>query len=113
MHVYPLQFASRPLLLRRDDDQSLTITSLGTPFRTHQLERLVVAPGKTTSAGRIFSTPAFDTVVVEGESLGIQSARFQFRRSLEDPSYRFLAWRENRLAPITIPAIGESVTVHE
>ena len=48
------------------------------------------------------------SVIAVGER-GPTRISFQFDRPLNDPSLRFIAWRDSRMGRVEIPAVGESV----
>lgn len=39
------------------------------------------------------------------------TVRFRFAVPLEDPSLRWLQWKDNRFIPFTPPAVGQTVTL--
>jgi len=112
-YVYPLQMGRRPLTWRRDDERTMTLTSRSCPFMDHRFERLFRTARTGLHPGATFEAPEFTAVALAVEPTGIRSVRFVFRRSLNDASYFFLAWRDGRLVQMTPPPPGQTVELSE
>jgi hypothetical protein len=61
-------------------------------------------------AGDVFRLPGLEVTVnaVAGDG-GPSDMTFTFDRSLEDPSLRWLVWREGSYEPFALPAVGQGV----
>ncbi len=110
--IFPLQLGRRPLTWTRDDERTMTLTSGTIPFRANPFERVFCAH-EAPPAGTTFTTAAFTATVVASEPGGFRTVRFQFRKSLDDASCRFLAWRDGRLCRTAPPPVGDTVQVPE
>jgi hypothetical protein len=110
--IFPLQLGRRPLTWTRDDERTMTLTSGAIPFRANPFER-VFCTRAAPPAGTTFTTAAFTATVLASEPAGFRTVRFQFHKSLDDPSYRFLAWRDGRLCRTAPPPVGDTVQVPE
>jgi hypothetical protein len=106
-----LQMAQRRLEWRRESDTTAIIT-FGEPLLLeHRYESLFHTKEGPPPPGTKFETAEFTATVLEVGLRGIRSARFEFARSLNDPSYSFLAWQGGRLARISPPRVGQTVQI--
>ncbi len=112
-YVFPLQMGRRAVRWNRDGPNSMTLTSRGAPFTDHRLERIFCTSTRAPGPGTVFRGPEFEATVLVTEPAGFHAVRFEFKRNLDDPSYRFLAWREGRMTAIRPPAIGQTVELPE
>lgn len=96
----------RPLDLRRDDDETLTLSS---PVALVQPGTDLLARAATPFA--VGYRVALSDVTIEITAVNADGwpteARFRFARKLEDPSLRFMQWQDQTLKPLTLPRVGE------
>lgn len=111
--IFPLQFGRRPMTWTCQDDRTMTLSSETSPFLAEHFERLFIGHFSPPSVGMRYETAEFTAVAVAVEPDGIRTIRFEFKRPLDDPAYRFLAWQDGRMARIVPPAVGRSVHVPE
>jgi hypothetical protein len=106
-----LQMARRKVAWKRDSETSMVLT-FGEPLLLeHQYERLFHTGRLPPPAVTQYQTAQFTAKVIETGDRGIRSARLEFLRSLDDPAYIFLAWKDGRLSRIAPPAIGETLHI--
>lgn len=109
--IFPLQFGRRAVAWTRDGERTMTLTSRAEPFLEELFERLFFGLQPAPAAGTTYETAAFTATVAEAGPGGVRAVRFEFRRDLDDPLYRFLAWQDGRLARIAPPAPGTTVEI--
>jgi hypothetical protein len=107
LRVYPLQLGRRSMTWHRESDDALVVTYGAPPLLDHRFELLVRSHGDSPEPGARFETKAFSATVLEVEGSGIRKVRFTSARGFDDPSYRFLAWREGRFERTLPPSVGE------
>jgi hypothetical protein len=61
--------------------------------------------------GEVIEVAGMQATVAELSRHGPTRVRFRFDRSLDDPQFVFLVWRDGRLQPIAPPAIGATLDV--
>jgi hypothetical protein len=111
--VFPLQMGRRPLIWKREGPRTMTLTSKGSAFLDHRLERIFRTTDAAPSQGTTFSSPLFTATALAVEPTGIRTVRFEFKQNLDNPSYRFLIWRDGRMTAIKPPAIGQNIELPE
>jgi len=98
----------RPLELARIDDKTVTLSS----------SVALVQPGtdlliRSTDPFEVGYRVALSDVTIEITRVNADGwpteARFTFARPLEDPSLRFMQWKDQTLAPLALPKIGERI----
>ncbi len=109
IYITYLQMARRELEWRRTSETSAVLTFGDPPFLDHQYELLFQTKKHPPPPGTRYKTAHFSATLLETESRGIRSVRFDFLRSLDDPSYFFLAWENGRLLRIKPPRIGQTL----
>ena len=108
-HISNLQMGRRAITWTRENSNTMTLTCDGTPFGDHRYERLFVGDRMPQAGSVAYETAAFAAVPLEVEPTGVRTVLLRFHKSLDHPSYQFLAWRDGRLARIEVPAIGETI----
>jgi hypothetical protein len=104
-----LQMARRKVEWRREGERSAMLI-FGEPFLLeHQYELVFHTENHPPPPGTKYQMAHFVATVVETGDRGIRTVRLDFTRSLDDPSYHFLAWKDGKLSRITPPAIGETL----
>jgi hypothetical protein len=110
-HVRTLSGWPVPIELARLDDRSLRARYLDGPF-VGPLGTLWRGPDEPMHAGQTVELSGMTVEVVEvtesGEPLEVI---FRFALALEDPSLRWVHWRDGLYVPFVLPAIGETVTL--
>ena len=100
----------RPLVLMRTSETALTLSSTVA----------LVQPGtdllvRDTTPFEVGYRVSFADVAIEGTRVDADGwpteARFDFARPLEDPSLRFMQWKEQTLEPLPLPRVGERVVL--
>jgi len=109
--VFALQMGRRPVTWTRNADNVMTLTSQGAAFTDNQVERLFRTYREPRPLGTTYKTAAFTATILSDAPKGFRSVRFEFPRSLDDPIYCFLAWKDGRLRRTTPPGVGESVSL--
>jgi hypothetical protein len=109
--LFPLQFGRRALTWTRDGDHTMTLRCAGQPFLDNHFERLFRTHRAPPAVGARYETSEFVATVVAVEPTGIRTVRFDFKKSLDDASYRFLAWRNGRMSRVATPAAGQTVEI--
>jgi hypothetical protein len=89
----------------------MTLTSDAEPFISTRFETLFRTEISGPPKGKRYPTAEFDAIAEEVTPTGIRTVRFQFKSNLDDPSYRFLAWRDGQLKRIDPPAVGKTIHV--
>ncbi len=95
----------------REDRSTLVVTSEG-GFLGNSLDRLLGSSRMSFTPGQRIERP--DCVAEVRELTGDGrpgKMAFHFRRDLEDPSYRWLFWKDGRVVDFRLPQIGESAMV--
>lgn len=111
--LFPLQMGRRALSWTRNDQRTMTLTSGTSPFLDGRFEQVFRTARTAPRPGTEYQMVAFTATVVAAEPNGIRTVRFRLGKSLDDPSYRFLVWRDGGLARIAPPAIGKTVQLAE
>ena len=106
-----LATGSTALAVRRSDAHTLEIAALD-GFLALPVDRMLRSRSRPLPVGqRIqFSDSAVEVreVLADGRPARI---RVRFARPLEDPSLRFLYWREAEAEPFPLPAVGETARI--
>lgn len=110
LSFYPLQMARRPWEWRRDGARSLVVSFGPPPLLSHRYELLFRTSPDPPPVGTVFETSAFRVTVLEVSGKHIGRIRMDFHRDIDDPSHRFLFWRDEALRRISPPAIGGSAS---
>ena len=93
----------------REDDTTLVITPKG-GFLSRALDRLLANPERPVAAHEKIELPDYVAEIRATTRDGRPAkVAFRFRRPLEDPSLRFLYWRDGELLEFPLPRVGESV----
>lgn len=106
-----LQMARRGLRWIRVGERSFELESLDEPFLTAAVEGVFLARAERWAPGRTWTTDAFAVTAAGVEDGRLVRLRFDVDRPLEDPSLRFLAWRDGRLARVEPPPIGAATVL--
>ncbi len=95
----------------RSAPDSLTVRPVG-GFLANRAEALVRSPSLPFNAGDTFERTAMTVTVDQVTDDGRPAvATFRFQVPLEDPSLRFVVWKNQELVPFEIPELGETVRV--
>jgi hypothetical protein len=99
------------ILINRQDLNTLIVTPRG-GFLAHPIDRLLASDDRAFSIGERIDRPDYRVTVLGLTRDGrAASVSFQFVHPLEDPSYRWLYWRDRRLQDFELPKLGESVVI--
>lgn len=99
-------FEAIPMEIERIDEFTLRIR----PDGGYEARPVLRDPGNPLQLGDVIIIAGMTVTITELTPKGnAGEATFQFDVSLEDPSLQWLQWRENRLIPFEIPAVGETV----
>ena len=97
--------------VQRDDATTLVLTPVG-GFLAAAFDGLLANPARPFDAGQRIVRAGFvaeiRSVTPDGRPAVVA---FHFDRPLDDPSYRWLYWRDGRLMAFPLPAVGEGLTV--
>ncbi len=75
-----------------------------------QLSSFARGAGEPVAAGAVFTLPGLRVEVTEATAAGGPTdMTFTFDRPLDDPSLRFLVWRDGGYAPFLLPPVGQAV----
>jgi hypothetical protein len=111
--VAQLSSVTTSSVVYREDPQTLLITPQA-GFLAHPIDRLLASPRRSFVEGEQIERPDY---VAEIRSLTAdgrpRQVAFRFRRTLEDPAYRWLHWKSGTLLEFRLPRVGESVTVEK
>lgn len=93
----------------RRDRCTLVITP-GDGFLAHTVDRLLASGDRRFHSGDRIDRPDYQAEVLSVTQDGRPaSVSFQFRHPLEDPSLRWLYWKDRRLLEFPLPEVGSSV----
>jgi hypothetical protein len=95
----------------RHDERTLSIRPEG-GFLRHMGDRLMTGGGQRFEVGWRLELPdyAVEVTAVTREGRPAE-ARYEFRLPLEDPSLRWLYWKDGGLQEFPLPRIGETIEV--
>jgi hypothetical protein len=113
VRVSAFQLGRRGLVWTREDDRTCLFRSTGEPFLTSLYERVYRSDLRPPRAGHVYHGQMFTAEVVEVAAAGPTALRLRFDRSLDADDLRFLAPVDDRLAPVTPPPIGATMTLPE
>ncbi|MEW6368916.1 MAG: hypothetical protein AB1714_30165 [Acidobacteriota bacterium] len=95
----------------RKDINTLVATP-GDGFLAHPIDRLLASEDRRFHPGDRIERPDYQVEVVSVTRDGRPaSVSFKFRQPLEDPSLRWLYWKDHRLQQFPLPVVGSSVLV--
>jgi hypothetical protein len=107
-----LQIGERRLLVRRVDDHTLELSTVGGTMHDQPQETLFRPPPEALHVGDEVDAGTFRaTVVNERNGGGVVAVRFAFDRGLADPGLVFLVGGPEGLGAFEVPAIGKAVAV--
>lgn len=107
-----LEIGERRLLVRRVDEQTLELSTVGGVMHDQPPEVLFRPPSQGLHAGDEVDVGVFRAqVAAEGKGGGVRAVRFSFDRALEDPGLVFLAGGPRGLRRFELPAVGKAVVV--
>lgn len=107
-----LAMGDRRLVVRRSDERSLELSTLGRPLLDQPQETLFRAPTRPLALGEPVDLGLLDVEVVHlHPSGGPDAVRFSFDRPLDDPSLVFLAAGPDGLHPFALPEPGRATAV--
>lgn len=104
-----IQSSNRPLRFTRVGAASFEVESLGAPFLSGAFEMVYLTREPAVEVGDRWETAAFQVEARAVEVGRPTRLRFELKRSLDDEGVRFVRPEDGRLAPIDVPAVGESV----
>lgn len=97
--------------VNREDSHTLVVTSEG-GFLAHQLDRLLASSTRSFAVSELIERPDYAAEVRRITEAGRpDQVAFRFRRELEDPSYRWLFWKDGWIVEFPLPRVGESAIV--
>ncbi len=103
--------AMRPMHLYRPDANTLVVRP-EPGFLAGRLDRLFRGEWRPFARGDEIVLTGMTVTIIEVTPDGRPAeARFRFSVALEDPSLRWICWKDDRFQPFTLPAIGERVTL--
>ncbi len=109
LRLWPLQMGGRPLQLKRLDERSFELTSLGLPFLAAPLEQVFrsvsdpVAPGRVWTAGPLRLTAL--------NASGDATTRLLLELIGDGPAPTFVTWTGASTEIVELPEPGEQVTL--
>ncbi|MCZ6597782.1 MAG: hypothetical protein O7B99_09105 [Planctomycetota bacterium] len=106
-----MQMGRRGVRWSRVDAHTFELESLDSPFASGPLERVFLSHSDEFTVGQRWSTALFEVEAIAVEPDGVRTIRVTCPDDLEDPRYRFLTWRDDRLRRIDPPAVGETLTL--
>jgi hypothetical protein len=110
-HVRVLSATPVAVELTRVDDSALRLRYLDGPF-VGPLGTLWRGPDRPMHAGQTIELTGMTAEVVEVTEKGEpREVVFRFGVPLEDPSLRWVQWRDGLYVPFVPPAVGETVTL--
>jgi hypothetical protein len=95
--------------LRRTGPASFELRALKGSLLLHPAERFYQAHARELVAGQRFSSRLMRVTVLEIGEAGPSRLEVTLDRSLDDPSLRFLAWKDGALQPVGMPRTGETL----
>jgi hypothetical protein len=93
----------------RTGANSLEMEVLGGSMLTTEFEQLVRARRHPLRQGEVITQEGMTATILEMNEAGPTKVLFDFARSLDEPTFLFLVWRDNGLRKIALPPIGESL----
>ncbi len=110
-HWRCLGVSSDDVVARREDARTLVLVSSDGYLRSFE-DTNVRARGIPFAPGDQVSLPGFEVTVRRVTPDGRpQEVAYRFDRSLEDPSLRWLIWRDGAYRPFALPATGNAVSL--
>lgn len=107
-----LEIGERRLLVRRVDDRTLELSTVGGAMHDQPPELLFRPPPQALHVGDELDAGLFRArVVAERKGGGVTAVRFTFDRALEDPGIVFLAGGADGLRAFELPAVGKAAVV--
>jgi hypothetical protein len=106
-----LTIAPHDLRFARLEDRSFELEMLGLPRRTSDFERLYRPGYAPLEAGQAFVVEEMHATVVEAADGLANKIRFELATSLDAPSSCFVAWDGQRVLPVAVPAVGQSLVI--
>lgn len=95
----------------RVDERSLEIRP-DEGFLSHPSDRFTRTVSQPFHVGERLTMTDFEVEILETETDGRPArARFRFSQALEDPSFRWLYWKDHVLTAFPLPAVGETLRV--
>lgn len=102
-----LAMGARPYLVRRHDDHTIEMSSVGEAMHAQHQETLFRAPRDGLHAGDAIELPLFSAQVIhERKNEGPDAILFRFTYALDDPRLVFLAAGPEGLEPFVFPPGG-------
>jgi hypothetical protein len=106
-----LAIIPQDLRITRLDDRSFVLTVLDLPRRSNDFERLYRSDAQPLEPGLSVVVEELRAEVLETSAGLVTKVRFELDASLDARSTCFIAWRDQRVAPIAMPPVGQSLTV--
>ena len=95
--------------LHRRGPDTLELELVHGQMMTTPFETLYRADDNRLRVGDTIELTGLRVTVISVAERGPTRISFQFDRPLNDPSLRFIAWRDGHMGRVEIPAVGESV----
>lgn len=95
--------------LRRTGPASFELRSLAGALLSHPAERFYQPRPESLAQGQVLSTRLMEVKVLETEEYGPTRLEVTLDRPLDDPSLRFLAWKDGAIQPVRMPRQGETL----
>ncbi|WP_394841870.1 hypothetical protein LZC95_32945 [Pendulispora brunnea] len=109
-----LTMSPRDHRLKRIDARTLEISILGGTLLDNALEFVVRPPDHPLLAGDRLPLGPWAVLILEDTDGRPTRFSVTFDRPLDDPSLAFIIWHEGALRPLSLPPVGEEVTLkHE
>lgn len=111
-HWWWLYSGMEDLTVEREDARTIILRPEGGYFTTPWADIFRLPATDPIEAGDRFSLDGLEIEVIAATREGVPSeVRFRFDTPLEDPSLRFVSWRDGAYVPFFPPAPGASVAV--
>jgi hypothetical protein len=107
----PLSIARCDHRLSRTGERTLELETVDGAMMRGVFETLYRSPEKPLSPGTVIDRGLFRVEILAEGADGPTRVAFHFDRDLDDPTLRFLMWRDGDLRIATLPELGETVDI--
>lgn len=110
-HMWTLSAGIEPVVVLRENADTLVVRPRK-GFFERGWSKMLRGPSYPFRAGETVDNAGFTAEIREADVDGIPLAvAFRFKKPLDDPQYRFLAWVKDAYQPFVLPAVGEETTL--